>query len=178
MEKEVKIADLAKLWGISVNTTWKRVHKGGLRTVKKVIEGREITFVIIDDADLNINRVHEGVIIPDYEDSLRDDKGYEVQKSDPIDKIMEYSKSINEQIMNLNEVYNQRVNTLNEEIITYKSKNLLLEDKASREGLYLNEINQLKKDNESYKMKFTILLTFTVSLVILLGLYMGLKLFF
>ena len=171
MEQEVKIADLAKLWNISVNTTWKRVNKEGLRTIKKPVEGREITFVIVDDEILEKYQVHEGVISNDYEEILTDNNINEAKKPNNIDKILEYSKSINEQIISLNEDYNQRLNSLNNELITYKSKNLLLEDKAGREGMYINEINQLKKENEGYKQRLIILLTFTITLIIVLCIY-------
>lgn len=179
MEQEVKIADLAKLWNISVNTTWKRVNKEGLRTIKKPVEGREITFVIVDDEILEKYQVHEGVISSDYEEILTDNNINEVKKPNNIDKILEYSKSINEQIISLNEDYNQRINTLNEELITYKSKNLLLEDKSQREGLYLQEINTLRSSNEQLKNtlnKVYILLSFITTLLIIIAVYTGYKL--
>ena len=45
-----------------------------------------------------------------------------------------------------------------------KNEQKLLEDKASREGLYLNEINELKKENNNYK---GIIKGFIISIIIL-----------
>ena len=181
MEREVKIADLAKLWKISVNTTWKRVNKQGLRTIKKPIDGREITFVIIDDEILEQNQVHEGVIKEDYEEMLTsNDQIKNSNNTEIIDKVLAFSKDINEQILSMNEGYNQQIKTLNEEIITYKSKNLLLEDKSQREGLYLQEINTLRSSNEQLKNtlnKVYIILSFITTVLILLGFYIAFKIF-
>ena len=54
MEKELKIAELASIWGVSVPTTWNRVRKEGLSTIKKIDENRkEIAYVVISDNILN-----------------------------------------------------------------------------------------------------------------------------
>lgn len=50
------------------------------------------------------------------------------------------------QLQTLNKDYNDRLQELSRELVDYKSKALLLEDKAGREGYYINEINTLKKD--------------------------------
>ena len=178
MEREVKIADLAKLWKISVNTTWKRVNKLGLTTVKRPYEGREITYVIMDEELLNKYQVHEGVIKADYEETLSTNEEVKTSNdSEIIERVLAFSKDINEQILSMNEGYNQQIKNLNEELVTYKSKNLLLEDKANREGLYLQEIKDLKKDNEGLKKRFLILLTFTITLTMLFGFYVVFKFF-
>ena len=40
-EKELKIAELAELWGVSVPTTWNRIKKEGLITFKKKDKNKE-----------------------------------------------------------------------------------------------------------------------------------------
>ena len=50
MEQEMKIAELATFWGVSVPTTWNRIRKEGLSTVTKKNENnKEITYVTISD---------------------------------------------------------------------------------------------------------------------------------
>ena len=53
--------------------------------------------------------------------------------------------------MTLNENYLNRIETVTNELMEYKSRSLLLEDKASREGLYLKENNELKTENDKLK---------------------------
>ena len=49
-EKELKISELANIWAVSVPTTWNRVRKEDLKTVKKIDENRkEVNYVIISD---------------------------------------------------------------------------------------------------------------------------------
>lgn len=55
---------------------------------------------------------------------------------------------------------------MNEELITTKSQMLLLEDKAGREGLYINEMNELKRDNNRLKKFLYLALTVIVFMLI------------
>ena len=46
MEKELKIAELSALWGVSVPTTWNRIRKEGLQTfIKKNENNKEVNYV-------------------------------------------------------------------------------------------------------------------------------------
>ena len=60
MEKCLKVAELATIWGVSVPTTWNRVPKEGLETViKKDENGKDINYINITDDIINkyINNV-------------------------------------------------------------------------------------------------------------------------
>ena len=75
MEKELKIAELASIWGVSVPTTWNRVRKEGLSTIKKFDENRkEVAYVVISDNILNkyIITVNNNDNNRFYEDMLTD----------------------------------------------------------------------------------------------------------
>ena len=77
--------------------------------------------------------------------------------------------------MTLNEQYLNRIETVTNELMDYKSKQLLLEDKAGRESLYLKEINELKTDNEKLKTNnkklftvLTVIITVLITVIIML----------
>ena len=54
MEKELKIAELANIWGVSVPTCWNRIKKEGLTTIKKKDEtNKDITYITISDNLIN-----------------------------------------------------------------------------------------------------------------------------
>lgn len=167
MEREIKVADLASIWGVSVNTTWKRIKNEKLLTVQKPVNNREITFVIIDEEVLQKYRDNEVVNNNVREDLLSDDNTNKPSNSEIIEKIMEYSEGVNKHLIELNEVHNQRILSLNEEIMKYKERLPLLEDKASREGLYIKEINELKTVNENNNKRYNRLFTTLITVIIL-----------
>ena len=82
--------------------------------------------------------------------------------SEVIDRIIAINDGYNEQLKE----YNERLQRVNDELVTERSKVLLLEDKAGREGLYLNEINGLKTDNEKLKKFIALLITLLVFLLL------------
>lgn len=183
MEKEFKVADLAKAWGISVNATWNRIKKEKLLTVMKLDNNKEITFVVVPEDILNkymVNKVNEVVKQDDYEVILSDDNHNEQFKNDITSSMIEFSREINNQIISLNndynqrllcrdEVHNQQMMKMNEELIRYKSQIPLLEDKANREGLYINEINELKKEKQKKEHYFYVLLAVLVVFIIVIA---------
>ena len=72
-EKELKIAELATVWGVSVPATWNRVRKEGLKTVKKIDENRkEVTYVIVSEEIVNkyLSAVNNGINNRYYEELL------------------------------------------------------------------------------------------------------------
>ena len=75
-----------------------------------------------------------------------------------------------DKLITLNNDYNNRIERVNEELITYKSKQLLLEDAKGREGYYINEINVLKKENDRNKLYNKLLITvITILLLFITG---------
>lgn len=169
-EKELKISELANIWAVSVPTTWNRVRKEDLKTVKKVDENRkEVNYVIISDKIINkyVLTVNNNVNNHNYEDILTDNN-----VDENINNNLKYgndnisASEMFDKLSTLNKEYNDRLERVNEELITYKSKTLLLEDKANREGFYINEINTLKKDNNLLlKGLITLLIMFIITLI-------------
>lgn len=202
-EKELKISELANIWAVSVPTTWNRVRKEDLKTVKKVDENRkEVNYVVISDEIINkyILTVNNNVNNRNYEDILTDnnvnediknnendiiDAEYTLSKTSQLSEVINTltvaSNSFNEKLITLYEDnynrlqtlrknYNDHLQELSKELIDYKSKALLLEDKADREGFYTNEINTLKKDNNLLlKGLITLLIMFIITFVSLVA---------
>lgn len=173
-EKELKISELANIWAVSVPTTWNRVRKEDLKTVKKVDENRkEVNYVVISDEIINkyVLTVNNNVNNHNYEDILMDNN-----VNENINNNLKYgndnisASEMFDKLSTLNKEYNDRLERVNEELITYKSKTLLLEDKAGREGFYINEINTLKKDNNLLlKGLITLLIMFIITLISLIA---------
>lgn len=173
-EKELKISELANIWAVSVPTTWNRVRKEDLKTVKKVDENRkEVNYVIISDEIINkyVLTVNNNVNNHNYEDMLTDNN-----INENVNNNLKYgndnisASEMFDKLSTLNKEYNDRLERVNEELITYKSKTLLLEDKANREGFYINEINTLKKDNNLLlKGLITLLIMFIITFVSLIA---------
>lgn len=169
MEKEVKVSELAAIWGVSVPTTWNRIRKEGLETFKKKDEnGKEINYIYVSEEVIKkyINNVYNNVNEVNnngyYEDMLSDNK---VNNALLSSNNYLSSSDLFDKLTTLNNEYNDRLERLNNELITSEKQRLLLEDKAGREGLYLKEINELKTDNERLKTRNKTL--FTVLTVIL-----------
>lgn len=179
MEKELKIAELAALWGVSVPTTWNRIRKEGLTTfIKKNESNKEVNYVKVSDEIINQyvindnNNVNNVVNNGYYEDMLINNNVNNMVKKPQTQENKEFStedvKDLINTITTVNNDYNERLETLTNRLITAESKQLLLEDKASREGLYINEINDLKKDNNRYKLFIKLLITVIVTLLMVI----------
>lgn len=175
-EKELKIAELATVWSVSVPATWNRVRKEGLKTVKKIDENRkEVTYVIISEEIVNkyLSTVNNNINNRYYEELLtnnnvnNDNNNGLKTESEPFSASEMFDK-----LTALNKEYNNRLEQVNEELITAKSKMLLLEDKAGREGLYINEINGLKTDNNNLKKVVYGLIGVIVVLLLVLACYL------
>ena len=177
MERELKIAELASIWGVSVPTTWNRIKKNNLTTfIKKDENNKEVNYVRISEEKLNEyiinvknndkNGYYEDMLNVDNDDNNVIDADY--VRQDTIKAPAVFDSFIN----GLKTVYddcNERINKVNEELITYKSKALLLEEKNSREGLYINEINTLKKDNNTLLKWLITVIILAVFIIAALG---------
>jgi hypothetical protein len=190
MEKELKIAELANVWGVSVPTTWNRIKKMGLITfIKKNESNKDVNYVRISDEQINeyvikvINKDNNLNNNGYYEDMLIDNNvnnvvnnlnnGENVHKNstsqnDIIQSLTTINNDYNDRLITVINDYNNRLKLVNDELIEVKSKGLLLEDKAGREGFYLNEINGLKKDVKQKEIWIKGLIT--VIVILLLGL--------
>lgn len=175
MNEEIKIADLARLWNVSVNTVWARIKKEGLLTSKRLDNNKEITFVSVPEEILKkyaVNNVINHTNNVDNEELLTaNNPNNEInnpQTVDIIERIMTYSQGVNEQLIAINNNYNEELRTVNNELIKYKSQMPLLEDKASREGLYLKEINELKEVNNNVNKRNEALKNWLITVIILM----------
>ena len=166
--REVKVADLAKLWDVSVNTTWKRIKREGLSTINKIDNNREITFVIVDktiigkyQAHNDVNHLDEGLLIGEVLPKSNQDN--------------EFVKDVMNRLLTADDKRNEQLGKYFDELITYKSQALFLEDKQkSQEALYLNEINNLSKDkNILMKVSTTVIIIMSMLMITLLSLYIN-----
>lgn len=193
MEKELKIAELAELWGVSVPTTWNRIKKEGLKTfIKKNESNKDINYVSISDELINsyvinvnnyFNKVKNNGY---YEETLRDnninkldnniiDAEYSMIKPNPVQEFITVFKDYNNDLKTIQNDYNNRLQQYNDELIkayeelsTVKSRQLLLEDKANREGIYINKIDELKKENHRSQLFIKLLTTVIVCLLLVI----------
>ncbi len=192
MEKELKIAELASIWGVSVPTAWNRVKKEGLKTfIKKNENNKEINYVRISDEIISQyvindnNNLHKDVNNGYYEDMLNNDNvnnvidaEYSLIKTNPYEKLTETLITVNNDYNNrLSEVYNdynKRIEDLQTELTDAKSKFLVIEEKErnikAQEGAYLNEINELKQNNKGLQRLLSIFkyLFITVTIILLM----------
>ncbi len=145
MNKKYRVSEFAELIGTSAKTVYKMEERNELKTDTERINGREIKVIIATDEEIEKfrgNNSFNGVINRNYEDILTDtnhsqNSNSDVSVSEMFDKFIEISNN-----------YNERIKTLNEELIDSKSKLLLLEDKAGRENEFFKEISELKTVNE------------------------------
>ena len=182
MEKKLKVADFAALLGIVPKTVYKMIEREEIVTVTEKVNNRLTTLVVTSDAQINelkkiyckeqVNNGNYYENVTDNNHSVSDIESHSPVKtisnnefaSEVIDRIVAINEGYNEQLKE----YNEQLKNVNEELVTAKSKVLFLEDKAGREGLYLNEINGLKTDvNRLRKVIYGLLL---ILVVVLLGL--------
>lgn len=182
MERRMKVADFAALIGVVPKTVYKMIEREEIITVNEKVNNRSTTLIVTTDEQIEELKKSYG------KDTVNDGNCYEnvtVNNRSMDDINSQYMEKINnnnivtaeviDRIITLNEGYNEQLKevteklfTVNDELVKVKSQTLLLEDKAGREGFYLNEINQLKNSNKRL-MKF-IYLTVTVIVFLLLSL--------
>ena len=162
MEKKYSVADFAQLVGTTSKTIYQKIDNyenlpvnEQLTTVKEKVKGREVTFIVTSDEQIvtykNLYR-KEAVTDGNYYETVTNSNGY-LQVNQSQNTVKNNYNNISggdmfEKLLTLNETYLNRIETVTNELMEYKSKHLLLEDRASREGLYLKEIDELKTDNE------------------------------
>ena len=148
MEKKMKIAEFAALVGTSPKTIYNQIEKGKLITVNEIQNGREIALIITSDEQIqefqniygkvkvNENNYEDILTVNESEYTVNEIQNQQNQHSleNSIDKLITYNNQLQERLMKVTD-----------EVIESKSKQLLLEDKAGREGIYLQEIKDLKQ---------------------------------
>ena len=183
MEKKFTVADFAALVGTTSKTIYQKIDNYDnlpineqLTTVKDRVKGREITLIVTSDEQIayyknlyskdtvngcnyyeNVTNFNGEIPVNENQNTVRNNN-FNTSSVDAFDKLM-----------TLNETYLNRIESVTNELMEYKSKQLLLEDKAGKEGLYIKEINELKTDNEKLKTsnkRLLIVLTVIISVLL------------
>ena len=180
MERKMNVADFAALVGTTSKTIYQKIDNYDnlpvneqLNTVKEKIKGREITVILTNSEQIKYYQNLYGkntVIDGEYYETVTDNNGVklvnEVQETRKVTNTLEINPDAFDKLMTLNNDYNNRIEQKNDELIkvynelaTVKGRQLLLEDKAGREGYYTNEIKELKKENNRQKLYNKLLIT-------------------
>ena len=187
MERKLPVADFASLIGTTPKTIYERIKINDklpvnerLNVVKERINGRETKVIATTSEQIEIYKEIYGksnVINGEYYDIVTDnndnlpvnDDNNEVNLSVNTEK----TEILLDKLIKVNEDYNNRIEqktteliTLQKELANVKSQQLLLEDKANREGLYLQEIKDLKKENNGKDLLIKVLITVIVSMLL------------
>lgn len=182
MERRMNVADFAALVGTTSKTIYGKIQnyselpvKEQLNTVKEKVKGREVTLIVTDSEQIEYYKTLYGknnVIDGEYYEKLTDNNSYkQYNESNNIVKPAinnGFAAEVFDRIITVNNEYNDRLQRLTDELIDSKSKMLLLEDKAGREGTYINEINILKKENNRNQLLIKLLITVIVTLILVI----------
>lgn len=168
MEQKMNVADFAALVGTTSKTIYGKIQNYSelpvnekLKTVREKVKGREVTLIITNSEQIEYYQNLYGknnVIEGEYYETLTDNDGYKQVNYNPETLKTANNNEITQNILNqfitvnndLNDRYEQKISEyikVNNELAELKGQQLLLEDKASREGMYLNEINELKQSH-------------------------------
>lgn len=183
MERRMNVADFAALVGTTAKTIYQKIDNyenlpvsEQLTTVKDRVKGREITLIVTSDEQIAYYKnlySKETVSGGEYYNILTNNNGQnpvnEIQNTVNPNNNNSFNGDAFDKLMTLNETYLNRIETVTNELMEYKSKTLLLEDKANREGLYLNNIKELETENNRLKTSNKrLLLVLTVIISVLL----------
>ena len=179
MERKIKFAEFADLIGTTAKTVYKMEERKEIVTVIEKVNNRPTRLVVTDDNQINhfknvyskspVNNSNYEENVTINNDSMNSNNTSQSANNN------EVVQELFEKMLVMNEEYNNRIEKLNNELIDSKSKLLLLEDKAGREGMYLKEINELKSENETLKTsKVKVANQLTIVIVILSMVLVGL----
>lgn len=172
MERKLKFSEFAELIGTTAKTVYKMEEREEITTVIEKVNNRPTRLVVTNDEQIkhfkniyskspvNYGNYEENVTINN--DTMNSNISSQTANNNEI------VQEMFERIILLNDEYNNRIAKLSEELVDSKSKLLLLEDKAGREGLYLKEINELKNENNQLKTDKMKVANFLVTVIIVL----------
>ena len=173
MERKLKFSEFAELIGTTAKTVYKMEEREEIVTVIEKVNNRPTRLVVTDDNQINhFKNVYSKSPVnnSNYEDNvtINNDSmnSYNASQSANNNEVVQ---ELFEKMLVMNEEYNNRIEKLNNELIDSKSKLLLLEDKAGREGMYLKEINELKSENETLKTSKVKVANQLVSVIVVLS---------
>lgn len=155
MERKLKFSEFAELIGTTPKTIYKMEEREEIITVIEKVNNRPTRLVVTNEEQIaHFKNVYSKspVNVGNYEEMLTDNnESMNNNNSSQSTNNNEMIQEMFDRIVSINEEYNNRIEKLNEELIDSKSKLLFLEDKASREGMYLAEINELKTVNKQLR---------------------------
>lgn len=182
MERRLNVADFAALVGTTAKTIYEKINNHDelpvieqLNTVIEKVKGRSIKLILTNSEQIEYYKnlySKDTVIDGEYYETLTDNNGDKtfINSQDTVktNNNNSFQSDLFDKFITVNNEFNNRLKQLTDELIMSKSKMLLLEDKANREGLYINEINELKKDNNRYKLFTKLLTTVIITLLIVI----------
>lgn len=175
MEKKLKFSEFAELIGVTAKTVYKMKDREEIKTVIEKVNGREIQLVIttVDEIEKFRSMNGKGLDNNGYCEDMLTNSEASMNFNNPSQSYnnQETIKDLFDKIIEVNKEYNDRITKLNEELLDSKSKLLLLEDKAGREGLYLSEINELKTLNRG--LKKWLIVSIVTLIVVLFSVFVG-----
>lgn len=172
MERKLKFSEFAELIGTTAKTVYKMEERNEIMTVIEKVNNRPTRLVITNDDQIKHFKTiysKSPFTTGNYEDNVTiNNDSMNCNNPSQTANNNEFVQEMFEKIVILNEEYNNRIEKLNNELIDSKSKLLLLEDKAGREGMYLAEINTLKTENNQLKTDKTKVANQLVAVIIVL----------
>ena len=151
MERKLKFAEFAELIGVTAKTVYKMEERKEITTVTEKVNNRSTRLVVTNDEEIrHFKNVYSNSPVDNgnYEDIVtNNNESLNCNNSSQSTENNEFMHKMFDKIVLLNEEYNNRIARLNEELTNSKSQLMFLEDKASKEGLYLNEIKELRTEN-------------------------------
>lgn len=178
MEKiTLNIAELARIVGATPKTIYRLIERKELMTVKEKVNGREITRVVTDENQIeSLKNTYNKMSVNDRQKQEKDSQCNDIltdNDSQDNDKVLNFN-TFAEQLMTANRQLQDRLFTVTDQLMSVKGQMPLLEDKASREGLYLQEIKDLKANNnaeiDNLKRSHYRLKAWLITVIILLSL--------
>lgn len=189
MKKKVSVSEFAAEVGTTAKTIYERIKKNSelplneqLETVNEKVKGREVTLINTDTEQIELYKNiygKENVINGEYYETLTD-----INSLKPDNNVIEnvkindnnnFAPDLFERLTTLNNEYNNRIDTVRNELFTVQKqlmesekRTLLLEDRAGREGFYLNEIDTRDKEIKNQKRLITFLITVSILLLTLI----------
>lgn len=176
------IQELADILGVSVAAIRKKIYiddnnpelkryKRRYPIVTETVDNRQVMQICLTDVELEDEKrqAEKNKIKHSVDNTYQETYTSNVQNNENVidGEVLQHNEQqkINistDALISLTERYNNDIKTYLERIAAAESKTLLLEDKANREGLYIQEIKDAKQHTKN------VILYFSVTLAILL----------
>ena len=184
-DKNLSVAEFAGLVGTTSKTIYERLKRNSelpvierLLTVEQKVKGRSITLISTNSEQIQLYKniyknfdkktVNEGKNINMLTNVNESEQLMNENNEVKNDETGSKQPDIIARLLTINEDNNNRILQLTDELIISKQSQLLLEDKAGREGLYLKEINDLKTRLETDNHRNRIIIYSLITVLILL----------